>query len=254
MAVHDFIRPDEIEAAPEDPAMAFAELVGIADKRLAELCEPYMGDQESYAYIQDYRHGFENVVIGLARSFNIEPFATRELARRREYDFDDYRDFRSDLDHYMTQLLVDNTLRNKRYSVPLSDKDKNRIRAYLHRLREAMDNADLTDAKRAALHKKLADFEVALDKPRLNLTAATVLTVAVLGLPGSIWQSAEVVGKLTQNVLTIIAEAKQADDEDRRLAPTEPRAALIPPRQEIEPPKKRRGRSFDKELDDEIPF
>lgn len=253
MAVHDFIRSDEIEAASEDPAMAFAELVGIAEKRLAELCEPHMGDQDGYRYIEDYRHGFENVVIGLARSFKIEPFASREVPRRKNFSYDDYEEFRSDLDHYLTQLLVDNTLRNRRSSVPISAKDKDRIRSHLHALREAINTAKLTDAKRAALHKRLADFESALDKPRLNLMEATMLAVAILGLPGAVWQSAEVVGKLTQNVLTIVAEAKLADDEDRRLPLTEPRAALLPPRQEPDV-SKRGGRSFDKELDDEIPF
>ncbi len=203
MAVHDFITSDEIEAAPEDPAMAFAELVGIAEKRLVDLCAPHMGDQDGWEYIQDYRHGFENVVIGLARSFKIEPFASREVPRRRDFGQDDYREFRSDLDHYLTQLLVDNTLRNRRNSVPISPKDKDRIRGYLYALRQAVDEAKLPDAKRATLHKRLAEFEAALDKPRLNLMEATMLAIAILGLPGAVWTSADVVGKLTQNILTL---------------------------------------------------
>lgn len=232
--------------------MAFAELVGIAEKRLAQLCEPYMGEDDGYELIQEYRHGFENVVIGLARPLKIEPFASRDVSRRRDYGRDDYQDFRSDLDHYLTQLLVDNTLRNRRNSVPILAKEKDRIRAYVHSLRKAVDEADLTDSKRAALHKKLADFEAALDKPRLNLMEAAMLVIAIAGLPGAVWASHEVVGKLTQNILSVVGEAKLADDEDRRLPPTEPRAALLPPRQEPAPSKE--GGSFGKELDDEIPF
>ncbi len=244
MAVHDFITSDEIEAAPEDPAMAFAELVGIAERRLAGLCKPYWNEDGGYRAIEDYQYSFENVVIGLARSFEIEPFASRDMPRRRNFGHEEYQDFRSDLDHYLTQLLVDNTLRNKRNSVPISEKDKDRIRSHLHGLRAAIDAAELTDSKRATLHKRLAEFEEALDKPRLNLMSATLFAFAILGLPGAVWQSADVVGKLTQNILSVIAEAKLADDENRRLAPSEPRAALIPPRQE----------PFDKDLDDEIPF
>ena len=251
MAVQDFITSDEIEAAPEDPAMAFAELVGIAEKRLTDLCKPHMGDQDGWDYIQEYRHGFENVVIGLARSFKIEPFASRDVPRRRDFSQDDYQEFRSDLDHYLTQLLVDNTLRNRRNSVPVSEKAKDRLRQHLHALRAAVDEADLTELKRAALHKRLGAFEAALDKPRLSLMEATLLTVAILGLPGSVWASAEIVGKLTQTILAIVAEAKMADDEERRLPPTEPRAALVPPRQEERRPG---GSSLSDELDDEIPF
>ena len=256
MAVQDFITSEEIEAAPEDPAMAFAELVGIAERRLSDLCKPHMGDQDGYDYINEYRHGFENVVIGLARSFKIEPFASRDVPRLRDFGFHDYQEFRADLDHYLTQLLVDNTLRNRRNSVPIPPKDKDRIRGHLHALRQAVDEANLTDAKRSALHKRLSDFEAALDKPRLNLMEATMFAIAILGLPGAVWSSAEVVGKLTQNVLSIVAEAKQADDENRRLAPTEPRAVLLPPRQEVPKPKssKAGGTSPTGDLDDEIPF
>lgn len=258
MAVQDFITSDEIEAAPEDPAMAFAELVGIAEKRLTDLCKPFLGSNEEadWNYIQDYRHGFENVVIGLARSFKIEPFASRDVPRRSNFGSDDYQEFRSELDHYLTQLLVDNTLRNRRNSVPIQPKDKDRIRQHLHALRQAVDAADLTDAKRATLHKRMSDFEAALDKPRLNLMEATMFAIAILGLPGAIWTSADVVGKLTQNVLSIIAEAKLADDENRRLGPTEPRVALMPPRQnEVKPkPSRPSGTSRSDDLDDEIPF
>lgn len=232
--------------------MAFAELVGIAEERLTELCRPHVGDGDSYEVIADYRHSFENVVIGLARSFKIEPFASRDVPRRRSYDYAEFQEFKSDLDHYLTQLLVDNTFRNRRYSVPISESEKGRIRSHLHALREAVDASNLPDSKKTALHKRLADFEAALDKRRLNLIEVTMFTLAVVSAPGAAWQSAEVVGKLTQNVLSIIAEAKEADDENRRLPPEEPRAALLPPRKETNFSKE--YGSFDKDLDDEIPF
>ena len=120
------------------------------------------------------------------------------------------------------------------------------VRAHLHALRKAIDEANLTDAKRAALRKRLADFEAALDKPRLNIMEATMVAIAILGLPGAVWSSADVVGKLTQNILTIVAEAKLADDENRRLPSPELRAALLPPRP-------RQPRSSDDD-DEEIPF
>jgi hypothetical protein len=106
MAVHDFITSEQIEAVPEDPAMAFAELVGIVEKRLSKLCNPYIGvnEQEAWDHINDYRHGFENVVIGLARAFKIEPFASRDVPRRGDFGGSDYQEFRADLDHYLTQL------------------------------------------------------------------------------------------------------------------------------------------------------
>ena len=83
-----------------------------------------------------------------------------------------------------------------------------------------------------------------------------MLAIAILGLPGAVWTSADVVGRLTQNVLSIVAEAKLADDENRRLPPTEPRAALMPPRQEDfgRRPPKAGDKSLADEIDDDIPF
>lgn len=251
MAVQDFITPDEIADAPEDPAMAFAELVGHAERRLAEQLKP-LDDQDSYYQRETVEHGFMNVVVGLARPFKIEPFASLDVPRRKDFEDASFVEFKADLDHYLTQLLVDNTIRNRRNSVLLVEKDKERIRAHVRAIKDAIDNADLSEAKRAALHKKLAAFEAALEKTRLNLMDATMFAIAILGLPGAVWASADVVGKLTQTVLTIVAEAKVADDENRRLAPPEAPSALMPPR--ADDLKRKSEDSLAKELDDEIPF
>lgn len=257
MAVQDFITAEEIADAPEDPAMAFAELVGIAERRLAEQVEPFLDDQDAFYKVAEARHGFMNVAIGLARSFKIEPFASLDVPRRKDFDNADYVEFKADLDHYLTQLLVDNTIRNRRNSVLLVEKDKERIRVHVHAIKEAIDKADLSAAKRSALHKKLADFEAALEKTRLNLMEATMFAIAILGLPGAVWASADVVGKLTQTVLVIVAEAKVVDDENRRLALPEAPAALMPPRKDDLRPtfgKSKSGAALAEELDDEIPF
>jgi hypothetical protein len=257
MAVQDFITPDEFADAPEDPAMAFADLVGRAERRLSELLNPLFDQQNSYYQFETLQHGFMNVVVGLARSFKVEPFASRDVPRRKDYDDGEFIEFKADLDHYLTQLLVDNTIRNRQNSVLLVEKDKERIRVHVRAIKDAIDKASLSEAKRSALHKKLTDFEKALEKTRLNLMEATMFAIAILGLPGAVWTSAEVVGKLTQTVLTIVAEAKVVDDENRRLAPTEAPAALMPPRKDdLRGPfgKSKSGASLAEELDDEVPF
>ena len=188
--------------------------------------------------------------------FQIEPLASRNLPRRKEFGIEDYQSFREDLDHYLTQLLVDNTIRNRLYSVPIPDKGKDKIRSYLGALREAVDKADMPEAKRAALHKKLNAFEEALDKPRLNLVQVALIAMAIVEFPGAAWQSYDVVSGLMHKVLVTVAEAKAADDENRRLPPADAPAALLPPRREdFKPKSSGMGRKTSPDdLDDDIPF
>jgi hypothetical protein len=117
-----------------------------------------------------------------------------------------------------------------------------------------VDASNLNDAKKALLQEKLAEFERELEKRRLSLLAVTKVTIAILALPGSVWASADIVHKLTSNVLQIVGEAKAVDDENRLLAAPEPMKALLPPRTQIAAPKSHGFGTPSRDLDDEIPF
>jgi hypothetical protein len=253
MAVHDYITKEELENASEDNQTAFADLVAIADKRRQERWAALDQHDGSYAY-EEIEHGFMNVVIGLAKAYKLEPFASMEVPRRSGFRTSEFDDFKADLDHYLTQLMVSNTIRDRQSSVPLSPPAKEKIRDYLRALRDQIDKSDFPDAKKADLHDRLSEFEAALEKPRLNLFKTTLLVLNILALPGGLWASYDIVAKLTQNVLEVVAEAKAIDDENRRLAPTEQPAILLPPRKEDFGRPNASGGSLADELDDEIPF
>lgn len=250
MNIFDFITTEEIEDLPEDPHLAFTAFVSHASRRLSQRTAQLdsVNDQETYHQLEEARHGFMNVVVAAAKRYKIEPFASMDVPTHRQFDFNAHRDFKSDLDHYMTQLLLDNVIRERTNSVVLAPKAKDRIRAHLHGLKTCIDNANLNDAKKAALLKRLADFEAELDKRRLSLLAVTRITLEVLALPGGVWATGEMVHKLTANVLEIVAEAKAAENENRQLAPTAPPMQLSAPRRQI-----RASNTYD-DLDDDIPF
>lgn len=248
MNIFDFITQDEIEDLPEDPAMAFLEFVRIAQQRLSERTgELDARSEEDWYLLEEARYGFQNVVVAAGKRFGIEPFASLSMPRFDAYNKnkDDYKQFRADLDHYTTQILLDTSIRGRRDSVFIDPNVKDRIRSYLHGLRTAVGQSNFGSSKREMLLKKLEEFERALDKDRLNLVAVTRLVISILAVPGSLWGSYEVVTKLTTNILQVVGEAKSADDERRQLPPADKPAALSPPRIESE--------SKD-EFDDEIPF
>ena len=201
-----------------------------------------------------------NVIVAAAKKYEIEPFASLSVPRIKQFNEEKHRQFTADLDHYMTQLLLDNSSRAKRDSVYMSPELKSTIRTYVYHLRELIEKSDdLDGAKRLELLRRLADFEAELEKKRLSLMAVAVLTITFLGAPGAIWASADMAVKLLTNIQRAVGEAKIADDATRRLPSAAAPMVITGPRpNELDEPEEDFGRrpagAKRGDLDDEIPF
>ena len=133
---------------------------------------------------------------------------------------------------------------------------KDDIRGYIHGLKGAIDASDLSEGKKASLRSKLAAFEAELDKRRVNLMALTYLIVDLLGQPGAVWASYELVQALANKTITAVHDQKSIEDEERALALpapikqiTDARIATPPP-----PPPRPVGPRESYDLNDDIPF
>lgn len=253
MNIFDFITQDEIDDLPDDdPQTAFVQFVRIAQRRLGERTTQIdESDRSGWEELNEARLGFMNVAIAAAKKNEIEPFATLSVPRLKDFGTDEHRQFKADLDHYLTQLLLDNSSRSKRDSVLISPELKDSIRTYIFHLRKLIESADdLDETKRQVLLRRLKDFEVELDKKRLNLMAVTVLAITLAGAPGALWSSADAANKILTNILRVVGEAKFTDDAARRLpSAAEPMAITGPrPNDVIQRDFKRLG------MDDDIPF
>jgi hypothetical protein len=254
MSILNFVSQDELDDLDDDPRVAFMTLVDLAQRSLAKQSERLNPDQQwEWEQLHELRHSFMNAVIAAAKQFEVEPFLSMEVPRLDDNRGLTYQQFKADLDHYITQLVIENSTRAKRDSVAILPQSKDRIRSYVHALRECIENANMTPAKREALLEKLDQFEAELEKRRLNILAVTRLTFELLAIPGGLWASAEVVNKLINNVMQTVAEAKSAEQETRQLAPVAPPKALSPPRIEKSAPSAPCPRPTGI-IDDEIPF
>lgn len=265
MNIFDFITQDELDELPEHESDAFVEFVRHAQRRFDAKADKLDGQEEhSWHRLQDLRHSFMNVVMAAAKKYDIAPFAKQDMPFVEGFKSEEYEQFKADLDHYITQMILDTSSRNKRDGISLTPTIKDKIRTYVHGLKEAIDKSDFTDARKAALLDKIAAFEKELDKRRLSLLAVTRLTIYVLSVPGNMWASADIANRLTTNILQTVGEAKAADDEKRALPPHEAPKALMPPRAaRTETARTRAGRKTTEEapaafqrdeMDDEIPF
>jgi hypothetical protein len=258
MHLIDFIKQDEIDGLPDDdPQEAFTQFVRITQRRLHEKVESLAGnEQDQWQAINDARYGFMNIVIAAAKKFEIPPLSALDVPRGDGYSDVAFRQFQSDLDHYVTQLVLENSSRAKRESVFVSPELKTKINTYIHHLRETIQKSDLADEKKAALLEKLRGFEAELEKRRLNLMTVTMVILALASAPGGIWTTGEAAQKLVSNILRGIGEAKQADDEARkRLLPMDQPKAIAPPRAPDPITQKRPLRkTAQNDMDDDIPF
>jgi hypothetical protein len=254
MLIFDFITQDEIDDLPDDdPRAAFVSFVRIAQRRLGERTKAIdTSDQAGWEELNEARHGFMNVVVAAAKNYGIEPFASLTIPRVKDFGSDTNQEFRADLDHYLTQLLLDNSSRAKRDSVLIPPNLKTTLRTYLFHIRELIDKADdLDEAKRQTLLRRISEFEAELDKKRLNLLAVTMLAITIVGAPGALWSSADAANKLLTHILRMVGEAKFADDAMRRLPSSEAPKAITGPRPNDTGPIKKSKRL---DMDDEIPF
>jgi hypothetical protein len=258
MDFFDFITQDEIDDLPhDDPRAAFVAFTRIAHRRLGDRLKELDKSRDSelaWREGNDAKQGFMNVVIAAAKKYQIEPFATMDVPKRRNFDSDEYMQLRADLDHYVTQLVLDNSARGRRDSVLITPELKSSIKTYVHHLRELIQHSeDLDPSKREVLLRRLSDFEAELEKKRLNLLAVSLLAITLASAPGGVWSSVDAANKLIGQIMRLVGDAKTADDSTRRLPSAETPLAITAPRKpEPEPDltsKSRRG-----DLDDEIPF
>ena len=120
-----------MDALPEDDREAFSAIVRRGFTYLREQAE-FINENESSSW-NEYRgkeHSVMNVILSSARRLSIKPFDTMAVPLKSGFNDKDFEQFKSDIDHYMTDMLLDNTIRRRRDSVPVDQKSKDRIRSW----------------------------------------------------------------------------------------------------------------------------
>lgn len=252
MSILNFVNQDQLDDLDEDPKIAFMELVNIAQRSLHDQIKDLNeDDQNEWRQIENLRLSFMNVVLASAKRFEINPFVAMDVPKRNQFDTRDYEQFKYDLDHYVTQLILDNSLRSKSESVEILPKSKDTIRGYVRALRDCIENANMAENKREALLKKLDALETELEKRRVNMMNVARVAFALWAIPGSAWASYDVANKLISSLMHNVSEAKEAEDSLKKLPAKQAPKKLSAPRKAQ--PIIGKGFGVD-DLDDDIPF
>lgn len=258
MSVLDILTEEFLAELPDDPQAAFGMVLRRADTYVTEALKA-VDDSESsswYAYTTA-QHTAMNTIIAVAKRYEIQPFAKMAVPPRKDFESDQFEEFKVNLDHYTAQLVLDNSIRRKRDAVEIDSKIKDRLRQHVYGIKTLIDQADMPEPRRARLHKRIADFEAALEKPRVNVVALAGVMVTILAAAASVAQLADspAMHKLVTTIMVTIGEAKAIDEEKRDLPLVQPPQPLLSPRSNdfVVEPKERQNTSI-ADLDDEIPF
>jgi hypothetical protein len=259
MSVMEILTEEFLAELPDDPQAAFGMVLRRADAYVAEALQAVdETENNSWRTYETAQHTAMNTIIAVAKRYEIQPFASMVVPPRKGFGSEQFTEFKVDLDHYAAQLVLDNSIRSKRDAVAIEPKVKDRLRQHVHGIKTLIDQADMPEPRRAVLHKRIAAFEAALEKPRVNVVMLAGAMVAILAGAANVAELADsqTMQKLVATIMATIGQAKAIDEEKRELPPVQPTQPLLPPRpaDHVAGPPKARHDTFAGDLDDEIPF
>lgn len=257
MSVMDILTEEFLAELPDDPQAAFGMVLRRADTYVAGALQAVDDSESNWHTYETAQHTAMNTIIAVAKRYGIQPFASMIVPSRKGFESEQFTEFKVDLDHYAAQLVLDNSIRSKRDAVSIDSKIKDRLRQHVYGIKTLIDQADMPEPRRAMLHKRIADFEAELEKPRVNVVMLAGVMVAILAGATNVAQLADspAMHKLVATIMATIGEAKAINEEKRDLPQIDPPQPLLPPRRNdyVAGPKERRNTSTT-DLDDEIPF
>ena len=145
MTILNFVTQEQLDSLDmDDPQSAFMNLVNFAQRSFsAQTSKLDLDERNDYEKREDIRHNFMNVLATSAKRLEIAPFVTMDIPRRSEFNDSRFRDFKDDLDSYVTQIMLDNSMKSKKNSVEILPQSKDKIRSYVHGLRECVEKSNM---------------------------------------------------------------------------------------------------------------
>lgn len=233
MSVLEILTEEFVAELPDDPRAAFGMVLRRAELYLADALRGVDdSERSSWHGYETAQHTAMNTIIAVARRYEIEPFASMAVPLRRNFSSEQFIEFKVELDHYAAQLILDNSIRHKREAIAIESKVKGRLRQHVSGIKTLIDQSELSEPQRSILLKKIADFETALERPRVNVLTLIASIAGILTVTATFAQLGDspTMQKLISTILATIGEAKAIDDATREFPPGEPPRALLPPR------------------------
>jgi hypothetical protein len=237
---------------PAEPELAFIQLEG---KYRSELDEAIRQADERSSY-SPYYLTYINQTLAAARALGLQVFDGWQVPRHENDLWDAYRNFNSDVEHYIVQIKVLHGRRISGHSIALDAATKLRIQHHISQIREIVLKLEVLPAKKEALIARVAALSAEVDRDRTRIEALAALALEVATTTGEAARRLKPVKGILDTVAKLLGHAKDAENARPSLTAPPERKRLGPPRSPEQKP--HAGSPWDAprggDLDDEIPF
>jgi hypothetical protein len=242
-----YITDEELDGLPDNPLLRFVGIEKIVRERYERACNNLGPEESSLAFVRRYM----SIVLPTAKRYGVAGLEGWQRPGPLDDNWDWYNAFLADVDYAVTDIRLQRAERLKVNSVQLDASTKQKLRHLTNEIRETVDKLDVSVAKKEKLYSRLSELEDEINRDRTRYEAVAALMIEACDDVGEAAKRLEPVVRIVERIGAAIGIAKRAEDAQARLpAPSEQKRIEHRPKG----PPTSKGKPFDRQLDDEIPF
>jgi hypothetical protein len=249
----ELISAEEFDNLPEDDEQCFVEFEAICRRNMTRM----INDDTSVNFDRSVQAQYMAAVSSVAMECSLTNLSVKIPPESSISFHEEFSRFSLAVQGEVARIRIRGRRSRNSLSVQLTDNTRTKIAHYVSRLRETIDQSDLSEARKKALRGKLDELVDELGNRRLNLGKTMVVLSIVLASLASSTTIATDGPSAINHIMRLVGIDKESEDAAvSRLAP--PPKALPAPTQEPPPvnvnARPAASQTDRPELDDEIPF
>jgi hypothetical protein len=246
---------EKLYELPEDPDLAFVRLEDMARQELEDRWE--QGNSVSTSEASQWALDYMSDVLAAAEAYGVEALLKWKLPGGHDDD-EEYKychGFRQEARRVARQLHIRAIRRERGHLVAFDAATKVRLRHHLEQIHQIVDKLEISRAKKDRLHDCIEDLELEIGKDRTKVETYGALAIEAASYSN---ETSNLLSEAVRKFGAALGLAQASASEQRYLpAPRKPKQIEVSKPQQAEAAKTKKQlpkSSFEKELDDEVPF
>ncbi|WP_176590132.1 hypothetical protein [Sphingobium sp. EM0848] len=250
MVEYELMSPDDYDNLPEEPEEKFIAIERTCRINLNSILRT-LDENDSWSY-KMIQLQYMTTVSAAAAELNISGVEYPNGHREPHLGFDD---FLLQTSGAVTRARLRKATRSRPFTVQLAARTRGAVELQINKLRSIIEKADIPEARRRTLLRKLDELNSALNEPRTSFAQVGVILAT---LASGVAIGTSFLADAPQAIMTIqrlVGADKDAEEAERsRLGPPPARPALPPPPTSGLPAMSQPGWKLSEDFDDEVPF
>lgn len=198
----------DFKNAPDDPEKKFA--------YLAEKCRSYLYSTAGMGSVTSIENSRKREFLAVVRAL-AEDLAIRQIPRASGKTVDaELLDMLAAIGTVVTRVRLGASSASGRHLVGLAATTRAEIERKIAKLRAYIENAEMPEAKRKALLRKLEELRKALDEKRVNMGMALIILSSVVLASTTFLAEVPDALKTATSIIAMIARDQELEDAERK--------------------------------------